>query len=147
MMQTKNDLKTVEIARTLKAPVDKVYKAWTESEQMTRWLGCVETGTVKVTQNLHVGGEYRFEITLQDGKEVLMYGIYKEVETNRKLVYTWTNNSEQYPAKDTIVTVEFIAKGDLTELVLKHANLTEIAAQGHTFGWSASFDKFEKLFI
>lgn len=147
MMQTKNDLKTVEIARTLKAPVDKVYKAWTESEQMTKWLGCVETGTVKVTQNLHVGGEFRFEITLVDGNEVLMYGVYKEVETNRKLVYTWTNNSEQYPAKDTIVTVEFIAKGDLTELVLKHSNLTEIAAQGHTLGWAASFDKFEKLFV
>lgn len=146
MIQTKSDLKTVEITRNLKAPVERVYKAWTDSDQMTKWLGCAETGSVKVQQDLRVGGAYRFDISLQDGSSVAMFGTYQEVETNRKLVYTWTNTSEEYPAKDTLVTVEFIAKGEGTELTLRHSNLTEIAAQGHTLGWGASFDRFEKLF-
>jgi uncharacterized protein YndB with AHSA1/START domain len=131
----------------LKAPVERVYKSWTEPEHITKWFGCGKTATVKVQQDLRVGGNFRVEMHCTDGEIAVVHGTYKVVEPNQKLVYTWTNNSQEFPADDTLVTVEFISKGKETELRLKHENFSrEISAQGHSMGWGASLDRFGTLF-
>ena len=138
---------TLEITRTLKAPVEKVYKTWTEPQHITKWFGCAKTGEAKVTQDLRVGGSFRVEMHCTDGEIPVVYGEYKEVVENKKLVYTWTNNSMEYPAENTLVTVEFISKGNETELKLKHENFTKpVSAQGHSYGWGDSLEKFASLF-
>jgi uncharacterized protein YndB with AHSA1/START domain len=144
---TKIQETTLEITKTLKAPVEKVYKTWTEAEHMTKWFGCGKTARVNVTQDLRVGGNFRVEMHCTDGEVAIVHGTYKEIVENKKLVYTWTNNSEEFPAADTLVTVEFISKGNETELMLKHENFTKpVSAQGHSMGWGASLEKFGSLF-
>ena len=66
-------------------------------------------------------------------------GAYVQVDRPRKLVFTWigplTNDVE------TLVTVDFIAQGDETELVLTHERLpTSSIVEGHTRGWGAILD-------
>lgn len=144
---TKVQETTLEITKTLKAPVEKVYKTWTEPEHIAKWFGCGKTASVKVAQDLRVGGDFRVEMHCTDGEIATVHGTYKEIVENKKLVYTWTNNSVEYPANDTLVTVEFISRGNETELVLKHENFTRpVSAQGHSMGWGASLEKFESLF-
>lgn len=144
---SKADVLTFIVTRTLKAPVELVYKGWTEPEQMAKWIGCDQMCTVKVTQDFRVGGEFRYDMNLNDGEQVAIYGVFQKIEPNRKLSYTWTNTSKDYPAKDTLVTVEFIAKGDITELKLTHANLNDAnCLHGHTLGWTASLDRFVARF-
>lgn len=147
MMTVKTDTSTLELKRTLKAPVAKVFKAWTDPEQMVKWLGCATTESVKVQQDFRVGGEYRFEIVLGDGQTVAMFGTYFEIEPNRRIVYSWSNSSKMHAAKDTIVRVEFIDHGDTTELILNHSKFqTPVAVEGHSMGWTSSLDKFQALF-
>lgn len=147
MMTTKTDSSVLEMTRTIRADVERVYKAWTEPEQMTKWFGCMETQAVKISQDLRVGGNYSVNVQLDDQKSCTMSGTYLEIVPNEKLVYSWTNTAEDYPAKDTLVTVEFIAKGATTEIHLKHSKFDRpISVQGHTMGWGAAFDKFEALF-
>ncbi len=144
---SKAEVLTLNVTRTIKAPVELVYKGWTEPDQMRMWIGYLKTSSVKVTQDLRVGGEYRFDVSCNDGEEVCMSGIYQKIEPNKKLVYTWNNTSREYPAKDTLVTVEFVAKGDSTELKLTHANLNDAnCLHGHTMGWGASLDRFVARF-
>ncbi|MBX3072768.1 SRPBCC domain-containing protein [Candidatus Obscuribacterales bacterium] len=137
----------LEITKVLKAPVERVYKTWTEPEHMAKWFGCAKTGTVQIEQDLRVGGNFRVEMHCTDGEIAIVHGTFKEIEPNKKLVYTWTNNSQEFPAEDTLVTVLFMGNGKETELRLKHQNFAkEISAQGHSMGWGASLDKFESLF-
>lgn len=147
MTTTKIQDTTLAITKTLKAPVDKVYKTWTEPEHIAKWFGCGKTAEVKIAQDLRVGGDFRIEMLCTDGEVAVVNGTYKEIIENKKIVYTWSNNSDEFPAADTLVTVEFVAKGELTELVLKHENFKQpVSAQGHTMGWGAALDKLEALF-
>jgi uncharacterized protein YndB with AHSA1/START domain len=147
MMTTKTDTSMLKMERTLKAPVEKVFKAWTEPEQMIKWFGCAGNCGVNVTQDLRVGGDFSITMQIENGKSVTASGKFIEIDRNRKLVYSWNNNSEEYPAKDTLVTVEFIDKGNTTELVLEHSKFDKpVIVQGHTMGWGAALDKFEAIF-
>lgn len=148
MTTTQTQPTTLELKRTLKAPVALVYAAWTQPEQMVKWFGCNQVTNVIINQDFRVGGTYKIDMPLcENGKTVTMSGTFKEIVPNKKLVYTWSNSSTEFPADDTLVTVEFAAIGDTTELTLKHTNFkTEHSAQGHTQGWTDALEKFAALF-
>lgn len=101
---------------------------------------------VRIDQDVRVGGHFRFHASKTDGQTGLTEGIFKEIIQNKKLVFTWTNNNKEAPAKDTLVTVEFIAHGDKTEVVIKHTNFEfEQAIERHNMGWTGSLEKLERL--
>lgn len=144
---SKAEVLTLNVTRTVKAPVELVYRGWTEPEHMSKWIGCTKTQTVNVTNDLRVGGEYRFNVGCTDGEQVCMYGVYQKIEPNKRLVYTWTNTSSEYPAKDTLVSVEFEAQGDQTIIRLSHSNLNDAnCLHGHSLGWAASLDRLVSLY-
>lgn len=146
-MTTKAKPMSLEITRTIAAPVERVFKAWSQPEHMKKWFGCGKTERVEIQQDFRVGGEFRVEMHCNDGEVAIVSGAFKEIEPNKKLVYTWSNNSQEYPAKDTLVTVTFVTIGDTTEIHLVHTNFaTDIVKEGHTMGWGAAFDKFAALF-
>lgn len=81
-----------------------------------------------------------------DNRIITIHGVFREIQPNKKLVYTWNSDSTDHPAKDTLVTVEFIAHGTSTEIVLEHTNFAlESSAQGHSVGWSSSFNNIAEL--
>jgi uncharacterized protein YndB with AHSA1/START domain len=147
MITTKTDASVLEIKKTFKAPVEKVFSAWTEPEQITKWFGCDGATNKQISQDFRVGGDYKFEIFSPDGKSVTMYGTFKEIVPNRKLVYSWSNNSADFLANDTLVSIEFIGKGDTTEIILSHSKFDKAATtQGHSMGWETAFARLEALF-
>jgi uncharacterized protein YndB with AHSA1/START domain len=147
MTTTKSETTVLEIKRTLRAPVEKVFKAWTEPDQITKWFGCEGTINKQITQDFRVGGDYKYDLTAPDGKILSAYGTFKEIVPNRKLVYSWNNTSIEHPASDTLVSIEFIDKGDATEIILNHSKFTKPSSvEGHTLGWTTALDKFEVLF-
>lgn len=146
MVGTNTKTNTLEIRRTIKAPIEKVYRAWTEPEQISQWFGCDKVNKAVVSQELKVGGEYRIDANCRDGSPGCVYGTFREIIPNQKLVYTWTNASVEYPANDTIVSIEFISRGNETEIHLVHSNFAlEKSAEGHTFGWNECLDKLAQF--
>ncbi len=144
---TNKTASSLKIQRTVSASVERVYKAWTDPAQMRKWFGCEYVTDIKVTQNLVVGGEYQVQMTTDpDGLVITVHGVYKEVILNKKLVYTWNSDSAEYPAADTLITVEFIERGKGTEIVLEHKNFAlEKSVEGHSLGWTAAFNKITEL--
>lgn len=146
MVETTTKGNTLEITRTINAPVEKVFRAWTDPDQLVQWFGCDQVSNVRVSQDLKVGGQYRIDAACADGNMSLVTGTFREIVPNQKLVYTWTNSSGEFPANDTVVSIEFFAKGSSTEIHLVHSNFAlDKSAEGHTNGWQQSLDKLARF--
>jgi len=93
--------------------------------------------------DLRPGGAYRIHMREPDGKEHRVSGVYREVDPPRKVVYTWGWDGD-HPVKDSLVTLEFIARGNSTEVVLRHDGIMDDKERAnHEHGWTAILDKFE----
>lgn len=135
----------VEVRRTFAASRQRVFEAWTRPEALKRWAapGPMETPVVEV--DLRVGGRYRIHMRGPDGKEHRVVGVYREVDPPRRLVYTWTweTNPE---VTDSVVTVEFHDRGEATEVVLRHGGLpSEDSRRRHTEGWIGCLAKLDTV--
>jgi len=63
------------------------------------------------------------------------YGRYLRIEKPRLIEFTWV--SEGTEGKESVVTIELIARGASTELRLSHVGLpSEESAASHKGGWS-----------
>lgn len=133
MTQT-HSIPTVTVRQTIHAPAEEVFDAWLDPKLLTEFMRPGNTVRATTVVDPRVGGD--FEIVMHVPKGPLPHrGVYRAIERPRRLVFTW--NSHATGPDETIVTVEFIAKGDTTELVLTHEKLPSLdAVKGHTEGWT-----------
>ena len=90
---------------------------------------------------------------LRKGEVYCGHGVFREVKPPEKLVFTWawTKGSWDGPSlhphdPETIVTLEFIARGDATELVLTHSLFATTEVRDMTDrGWNGCFDVLAKV--
>ena len=137
---------TLNLRRIFKAPREKVFRAWTDPEELKKWWGPPGYGTPSAEVDLRVGGKYRLGMRkLPEGPVFYLAGTYREVRPPERLVYTWRWEAEP-ELGDTLVTVEFHDRGGSTEIVLTHELFpTEKARQEHERGWSGGLDNLAKL--
>ncbi|HEY8004318.1 MAG TPA: SRPBCC domain-containing protein [Phenylobacterium sp.] len=133
---------SVTLVRRIKAPPGKVYDAWTRPDQMARWWG-PDAGPVLIAEaDVRRGGRFRVVFEMLDGERRDCSGVYREVEPDQRLVFTW--QWAEAPDRQSLVTVEMSAVPEGTELVLTHADLRGDAARdSHAAGWRGSMDKLE----
>ncbi len=118
------------IERTFDAPVEKVWKAITDRDEMKNWYFDLEEFKPEI------GFEFEF-IGGEDGKEFVHLCKVVEVQPGRKVSYTWAY--EGYPGKST-VTFELFPEGEGTRLKLTHAGLETFPADIKDF----AKENFEK---
>lgn len=145
---------TLNMNKTINAPLERVFAAWTEPELLQKWWGAHESFSAPIAEvDLRVGGKYRLGM-LEPGKDApyVCYGFYREVTPPEKLVFTWTwemmpGDDSGFTPAETLVTVEFIDKGGSTEVVLTHEQFTdEHMRDEHQGGWGGCLDGLERLF-
>jgi uncharacterized protein YndB with AHSA1/START domain len=73
----------------LDAPVDKVFRAYTEAEPLSRWWGPRELTTRIETLDARPGGSWRVIHTDPDGNEYAFRGVYHDVVPNERIVQTF----------------------------------------------------------
>lgn len=148
------------IDRSLKAPVEKVWRMWTTKEGLEKWWG--PEGFKSTVTDLDVRAGGRFEIvmtaTLPEiiahlkssgmGERSAAKGDYAVIEPNRRLVYT--NAVDFVPGvppytSTTIVEMSATSSGGtrliVTNDVLHDEHWTAMA----TMGWTQQIGKLEKL--
>ena len=136
---------SLTLQRHINASPEKVFSAWTDPQQIVKWLhpgGC----DVTLAQfELTVGGRFRTVLRAPDGELHDVSGVFREVVLNRKLVYTWAFRST--PERESIVTFELQADGDGTWLTLTHEQFFDEAARdAHRGGWTEALDGLERYF-
>lgn len=153
------EVKPLVITRVFNAPVEKVWAAWTEPEQIKKWWGPTDFTAPVAEVDLHVGGKYLFAMHGPAGTEFdqNMYstGTYEEIVPPKKLVYSDSFANEKgevvspsdYGMTDLPevlrVRVDFEALPDgTTKMTLTHEGAPAGEQSDNMgIGWSQSFDK------
>ena len=137
----------VVIRRTFKAPRERVFAAWTQPEIMKRWFGPEGFTSPEVSMDLRVGGRYRIVMIAPDGDENIATGVFSEVVPPERIACTWRWEEDvKEKEHDTLLRVEFHARGDETEIVLTHENFVSEESRGnHEHGWNALLAKLPSV--
>ena len=134
----------VLITRIFEAPRERVFRAWTNPDDVAEWYGPehFDTPRDKIRIDLEVGG--RYELTMvqrDDGAEYPVgYEILEIVEP--ELLVLRSDPMPEVGMPDPIVLrVEFHDHGDKTRMTLSDGPYP-VEARGHAeAGWTAAFDK------
>jgi len=136
----------LRVTRILPVPRERVFRAWTEPLELQQWFGVAEGYRTPIAQvDLRVGGRYRLGMQPPDSQEIIVAeGIYREIIQPEKLVFTWRwetpNESDPY----TLVTIEFLSRGNETEIVLTHEGFAdEPQRDQHQQGWVGCLNQLE----
>ena len=142
------------IERIFEAPVELVWKAWTEPEHMKRWFGPHGYTCPVVEIDLRVGGKNLNCMRSSEGQDIWSTGTYKEIVPMKRLVITDSfadENGNPVPAThygmpempmEMLISVDFEDLGGRTKMTLRHEGLPAgDMREGAGQGWSESFDK------
>lgn len=133
------ELSSVTLVRRIKASPAKIWAAITRPEQMVKWWGPDTGPTLRAEADVRPGGRFSIVFRTLDGEEYNPTGVYREVATDRKLVFTW--EWPGMPERESLVTF-LIAPIDIgAELTLIHEQLPEAALASHEAGWNGLIDK------
>jgi uncharacterized protein YndB with AHSA1/START domain len=132
-------------ARRLKAPVEKVFAAWTDPKILAQWWGPHHTRVVEAAMDVREGGGFRIVLGEANGARHEISGRYVTVEPNARLVFTWAWSIA--PERQSRVTISFRAVADGTEVTVLHDMFADAdTATRHRRGWTESLDRLVLLF-
>lgn len=125
----------VQVRRTLPAPPEDVFRAWTDPDLVSRWFKPRAGSSLGAEMDVRVGGSYRWGMKLL-GRAYYAVGEYVEVDPPRRLVFTFGWENALVRLSDSLVTVELAARGEATDVVITHERLDSRALRAiHGAGW------------
>lgn len=129
---------TVEIETIIKAPVEKVWKAWTEPQNIIRWAYASDDWHTPYAENdLHVGGKFLSRMEAKDGSFGFDFGgEYTKVDTHKLIEYVMEDGRK--------VNVAFMVKGNDTQVIETFEAESQNPVEMQRAGWQAILDNFKK---
>ncbi|WP_298976431.1 SRPBCC domain-containing protein [uncultured Roseobacter sp.] len=131
------------ISRLYEMPQADVFAAWVEAGQTQEWWGCENTTHVKSEIEAKVGGKYEHAMTITGAGLYPILGKFTAFEPPARLAYEMPGMSE---GETMQVDVEFIPRGDGTEVKLTQSVLPSELSKVIQAGWSASFERLARYF-
>ena len=143
---TTNNTSTIRLHRVLKAPPDRVYRAFIDAAAMCKWFA--PNGFTCMVHHVEpvVGGTYRATFTnFSTGKSHLFGGEYLELTPNERLRYNDRFEDPNLPGQMlTTVTLKKVSVG--TELnIVQEGVPAVIPAEACYLGWQESLTLLAKL--
>jgi len=137
---------TVRLHRVLKAPADRIYRAFLDRDAMARWLPPYGfTGAVHEC-DARVGGSYRMSFTnFGTGKSHAFGGKYVELTPNERIRYTDKFEDPNLPGEmQTSVTLRGVIGG--TELTIVQEGVPAVIPVEMCYlGWQESLAQLAHL--
>jgi uncharacterized protein YndB with AHSA1/START domain len=136
----------LQVNRLIKVPRERVFKAWTTPSDIIQWMGCGDSKAQSADVDLRVGGKY--QVTLQSGDcgTMQVNGVYREIKSPSRLVFTWGWENPEGQRSETLVTVDLADRNGSTEVKVTHEGFADAeTCDKHEHGWNSCLDKFEKL--
>jgi uncharacterized protein YndB with AHSA1/START domain len=125
----------VQIRRTLPAPAEEAFRAWTDPARFAQWFKPPGGHNGGVEMDVRVGGRYRCTMRLP-GYTFYAVGEFVEIDPPKRLVFTFGWEHAIVRLRDSLITIEFEDRGDETEIVVTHARLGGRTMRAlHDWGW------------
>lgn len=149
----------IVLERSYAAPVEAVWKAWTEADRLRQWWGPDKTTVPECEVDLRVGGriyivtEATEEMGKYQGTRWPMEGEFTRIDETSGLTYdarSWQVGDEEGTTIHHTNDVTLTREGDGTQVRL-HVTITQIgpkaklAAFGMKWGYKSQLDALEKL--
>jgi uncharacterized protein YndB with AHSA1/START domain len=144
------------IERVFDAPRERLWKAWTDPEEVKKWWGPKGFTAPSIQTDLRVGGTNLWAMESPDGQVYWSTGTYREIVPLERIVITDSfadENGNVVPAThygmpddfplEMEITITFEDAGEgRTKLTIRHAGMpaTEVGQQAEG-GWNESLDK------
>jgi uncharacterized protein YndB with AHSA1/START domain len=132
------------VTRILDAPRARVFKAWTDPEQIARWWGPQGFTTTSLEMDIRPGGAYRACMRSPEGTLYRRRGVYREIVAPERIAFTfaWEDAAGDL-GHETLVTVTFTEHGGKTLLTLHQATFESVArCDDHRRGWTSCLERF-----
>lgn len=113
-MPTKTESAQLTLHREYNAPLETVWVAWTDAEQIGQWWGPRGFTITTHSRDLRSGGTWKYTMHGPDGVDYENFTKYLEVEKHKKLVYDHGGTATSNPLFR--VSVMFSAVGDKTKM-------------------------------
>lgn len=137
---------TIRLHRVLKAPPEKVYRAFLDADALCRWLPPYGFLCSVEHFDAKVGGSFRMSFkNYTTGHAHSFGGEFLELQPNRKLVYTDRFDDPNLPG-EIKVTVELTEVFCGTDLKIVQAGVPEVIPEaGCYLGWQDSLLQLANL--
>ena len=128
----------ITVETTVNAPVEKVWKYWTQPEHLMKWNSASDDWhTPRAENDLRVGGKFSARMEAKDGSFGFDFGgVYDAVRTNDYIEYTLGDGRK--------VSVTFKRDGDKTKVTETFEAESENSVELQRGGWQAILDNFKK---
>jgi uncharacterized protein YndB with AHSA1/START domain len=138
----------VLITRIFEAPRERVFRAWTEPDELAAWYGPehFETPRDRISIDLRVGGRYELTMVQRGGAREFAIG-YEIVElVEPELIVLRSDPMPEVGMHEpTVVRLEFHDHGAKTRMTLSDGPLPPEGRGPAEAGWSAALDKLAAL--
>ena len=115
------------LIRIYDAPVNDVWDAWTDLEQVAQWWGPRGFTITTLSKDLRTGGNWKYIMHGPDGTDYPNSTVYHDVEVGKRIVYDHGGNEDQPPLFR--VTVIFADVDGKTEMDMTCAFATDQVAK------------------
>lgn len=146
------ETKELVIKRVFDAPLEMVWKAWTDPKEMAKWWGPHMFSNPVCEMDVRPGGAILIHMKGLDTPAMPMKGKFIVVVKLEKLVFTTSafHDKQGNPGIETMNTVTFTERNGRTTMKLEsHFTKTKpelaLAISGHKAGWSQSLDRLFAL--
>jgi uncharacterized protein YndB with AHSA1/START domain len=129
---------TITAETTVMAPVEMVWKYWTDPQHIVMWNNASEDWHTPFAENdLRVGGKFLSRMEAKDGSTGFdFWGIYDEVRKEEFIAYTLGDERK--------VSVTFVGKGKDTAIIETFEAEGTYPREMQKNGWQAILDNFRK---
>ena len=144
--------KLVEVSRTFEAPLELLWKSWTDPAHFMNWYGPKGFTVPMCMIDLQVGGRHLWNMRSPDGRDMYFTGVFKEVVSMERLVFTDTMSDADGnimevkegmgdPRNQTMeVTVTFMHADGKTTVTVSHMAYGP-GAEHAGMGWEQALEK------
>jgi uncharacterized protein YndB with AHSA1/START domain len=137
------NLQPFTVSQTIQAPPARVFEAWIDPEQISRWFVPVDGWSAPldlISVDARPGGTWRVSMVDEKGEAYPAVFHYREVDPPSRLVFT-TGAPDHDPndPEAALLAVTLEDRGDATELTFH--GTTSDPEQQEAAGWTAMFER------
>lgn len=137
-METNHQQTKVTVQATIQAPVEKVWRYWSEPAHITKWNQASETWhSPRAENDLRVGGKFLTRMEAKDGSMGFEFGgVYDEVKHHVIISYTMGDGRK--------VEITFVSQGEDTLVMESFEAESTHSVDMQQAGWQAILDNFKR---
>lgn len=129
---------SITVEAVVNAPIEKVWKAWSEPQHITKWCAASDDWHAPAAENdLRTGGKFSTTMAAKDGSMSFDFnGIYTNVKNHDVIEYDIADGRK--------VKITFAANGNETKVTETFEAEGTHPIEMQRGGWQAILDNFKK---